>query len=361
MKFIIPIVSIFNWTLLLYIFPKPVRAQYETNHLSITTELFVNNYATIQLPQLHTLKIDKKLLKSKTIELIASTFQEFNLHLTEINNRIHDVCYNFVNDIIKSETDIVNHISKQKYELQKQNWNIVNKYTNPYYGITTTLPVYKTIIEINNKGNPLDEQDYFTIYKNKIIEVEQKIMNTVRMKQGLIQLCGTTFPAPVFQIDIKTGIFFSTANEFTVNIHFQDPESISILSAIIGKQISIMKLLLEEKSDLTETERLAYRSLQERLEIFLDMLTMSSIFIIHQHDDLDSTSKLEFILHKFKYAIHNYKSNINTLQKDLFPIQTKKLEEAIQLIIANSMHQFKQDTMIFTNYLHYFKQVVTSS
>jgi hypothetical protein len=186
-------------------------------------------------------------------------------------------------------------------------------------------------------------------------------MNTMRIKQALTQLCEATSPAPFFELDIKTGLFFSTANGFTIKTKFHDPTSISILSAIIGKQISIIKLLLVERTDLTETERLAYRSLQERFEIFLDMLTMSSIFVIHEHGGLDSTSNLEFTLHKLKYAIHNYKSNINTLQKDLFPIQTKKLEAEIQLIIANSMHQFKQDTMIFTNYLHYFKPVVTSS
>lgn len=331
------------------------------NLLSIATESFVNHDVSIQPPQSHMLTIDNIVLKIEAVQLLTSTFQELNLQSTEINNRVHDICHNFVNDFMKSERDIENYISKQKYESQKQNWNnIVNKYTNPYYGITTTLPEYNTIIEINHEGKPLDEQDYFTIYKHKIIDGEQKIMNTMRMKQALLQLCGTTSPVPVFQIDIKTGIFFSTANEFTVKTTFQNPESISIVSSIVSRQISILKLLFAERNDMTESERLYYISLEERYELFLDMIIMSSMFIIHEND-LESTIRFETVLHHLEYLMNQYKSNINRLQKDLFPIQSKQWEEAIQLTISNSRHQFQKDTMKFTHYLYYFKPVTTLS
>ena len=330
-------------------------------------------YRSLQPSSHYTLQFNL-LLKSETWLYLNNMIHELNKNVVEINNHFHDICYDFMNiDTIINERDIVRDISKQKYDTQQQNVNMaINKYNNPLYGISITSTdaaayATSTIVDINDEGKALNEQDYFTIYKDKIIEGEIQMMNRLAMKQAYMKLCDTISPAPLFEIDIKKGFPFSTAKCFTLNTRFQDPTSISVLSAIIGKQMSIMKFILVERRDLSEFEKLSYTSQLERYEIFLEMLTMSSIFKVDEQmfvDVFGSTTmhhQLEITLHALEYAIYKYKSAINLLHKERFPIQTKKLEEYIQLTLANSRTQYKKDMMIFTNYLHYFKPIATSS
>ena len=339
------------------------RLQSENHVLNVhpITDESVIYYKSMQPSQFYSLHFEI-VLTSETWLYLNTMIRELNKNVVEINHHFHDICYDFVSGdaILLNEYDILSDISKKKYNTQQQNVNTVMKYNNPFYGVSTTMAM--DIVELNEEGKTLDEQDYFTIYNNKIIEGEKQILHTITMKQAFIKLCDRTSPAPFFEIDIQKGLLFSTAKGFTLKIQFQDSTSISILSTFIGRQISMIKLILKEKNDLTETETLSYTSLQERYEVFLEMLTMSSMFKVGEPTvDYSSMYHLEIELYKLEYAIHRFKSNINILHKELFPIQNKKLEEAIQFTIANSRHQYKKDTLIFSYYLHYFKPVATSS